>query len=639
MSLLLFLLALQLNGQTQFICKYPEKMYKQADVKYPGEKNIDVKYYSLDLSINTDAKILYGTVAIRFEITGDEVSEIFFDFDDNMKVDSIKTSFNSLPFEHNFDKIKLTKPGNFIKGVTYEAEIYYHGTPVPAGFGGFLFDSYKGSPWVWTLSEPYAASTWWPCKNDPSDKADSAQIRISVAKDLIAVSNGKLIADEFVSPGNRRFTWKTNYPIANYLIAVTVGEFNVYSDYFHYAQSDSMLVINYLLEQPNALIETYTNITLDMLDYFSEIFGEYPFLKEKYGHVEFGFSGGMEHQTITSLGSWGEGIIAHELAHQWFGNKITCADWHEIWLNEGFAQYSESLYREHAQGFEAYLERIAVDMNNALRAQGSVYATDISNARSIFDLYSTYAKGAVVLHMLRGVVGDAAFFKILKTYANDPELSYSNATTDNFKNIAESLYGEDLDWFFEEWIYGEKFPDYDYAYEIKDEGGSSKAFVRVIQYPTGEENRLFKMPVQLKFIGDDADTTVTAMIDSSDNNFEYRLNFSAKEMIFDPNNFVLKRSGEIPFNNKEAETYFLMQNYPNPFNGRTVITFSVAIEAKVKLEVFNLLGQKIAKLVDEELSPGLYVKEYAPRNISSGVLVYRLTANGVQLSKKMLYLK
>ncbi len=628
----------QLGG----ICKYPSTVYNIANVEYPGDENIDVLFYGLDLDIDTESKILYGKVTVNLKIVSNSVNEFFLDFEDNMRVDSVESSIKNFLFEHSVNKIVIKSSAELPVNGSLSVTIYYHGRPLRTGFGGFAFDSYGGSPWVWTLSEPYAASAWFPCKDNPADKADSAEIAVTVPKNLIAVSNGKLVGDEFIIPGKRKFIWKTRYPIANYLIAVTAGKFNTYSDYFKFNGSDSMKVINYVLEPFNDDIVKYTNLTLDALNYFSGIFGIYPFANEKYGHVEFGYGGGMEHQTITSLGAWGEGIIAHELAHQWFGDKITCANWSEIWLNEGFATYSEALYREHISGFTGYLDRIKIDMNRALSAEGTVYVQDISGIPSIFDLNRTYSKGAVILHMLRGVVGDSTFFRILKSYAQNPELSYSSATTEDFKNIAEAVYGKDLDWFFDEWIFGTKFPDYDYSYQIKNSGSGSDVVVSIIQNPAGEEKRLFKMPLQLKFSGGGKDTLVTVMIDKAENKFEFRFNFPVVEIIFDPNDFVLKRSGEVAWLNGKPKLFALNQNFPNPFNGRTAITFALAKRSNVKLEVFDVLGRRIITLADDEFFAGIYTKYFNPGSfytLSSGILFYRLTVNGNTSTRKMIFIK
>ncbi len=641
--LVLFFFPAFFSAQSDFVCKRAEALYKISNSKYPGDENIDVKYYELNLEIKPSQKLLLGSVKIAFIITKSGVDNISLDFDDNMHVDSVTANFNIDESLHNFDKIFINKTEPFDTGKKYEVVVSYHGTPVRTGFGGFVFDYHNGIPWVWTLSEPFASSTWWVCNDNPSDKADSAKIIITVPQDIFPVSNGKLISDELIKLGRRTVTWKTNYPISNYLISITAYDFDVIREYIELNATDTLEFSNYVLDSTVINYTPYIEMTKDILQYFSNIFGEYPFAKEKYGHVEFGYGGGMEHQTITSLGSWGEGIIAHELAHQWFGDKITCANWHEIWLNEGFAQYSESLYREHISGFEAYLDRIKNDMNRALSAQGSVYAEDISGIPSIFDLSRTYSKGAVVLHMLRGVVGDSTFFNILKSYATNPKLSYSSATTEDFKNIAESVYGNDLDWFFNEWIYGTKFPDYDYSYNLSYKGGKTIASVRVIQYPVGENKNLFVMPVQLRFTDGNRDTVVTAMIDKELNEFEYVFDFKVNEMIFDPNDYVLKRSGEIPWENNSNENFVLRQNYPNPFDERTAITFYLGRQSKIKLEVFNSLGQKIYSLADEELSPGFYIKYFdvnkLKTKLSSGVFIYRLIANGMTFAKKMVYIK
>ncbi|NJR31235.1 M1 family metallopeptidase [bacterium] len=195
---------------------------------------------------------------------------------------------------------------------------------------------------------------------------------------------------------------------------------------------------------PESLTNT-TKIALDktafMLDLFSQKFGLYPFIKEKYGHAQFGWGGGMEHQTCSSMGSFGETLMAHELAHQWFGDKITCKSWEHIWLNEGFASYGECLYTEAVSGKSGYDSYINSFMTSAKTASRTIYVQNINNINEIFNSARTYRKGAVVIHMLRGIVGDDKFFKILQNYMTSKN-AYGSATIEDFQTVAEQVHGQ-----------------------------------------------------------------------------------------------------------------------------------------------------------------------------------------------------
>ena len=270
---------------------------------------------------------------------------------------------------------------------------------------------------------------------------------------------------------------KILYPIAQYLISIAVTNYEKYVNYFHYSNNgvpDSMPITHYLYPGKLSSIKAQLDETPNMIKVFSERYGLYPFIKEKYGHAEFGWGGSMEHQTCTSMGvnTFKQYIISHELSHQWFGDKVTCKTWRDIWLNEGFANYSEAVYFEAIGGKTSYDNEITFEMKSAKKAVGSVYVQDISSAGNIFNYNRTYAKGECVLHMLRGVVGDSTFFHILRAYDSDPQLAYNSATTEDFKRVAENVSGMDLNYFFSEWIYGENYPKYTYNWSL-DEISSS----------------------------------------------------------------------------------------------------------------------------------------------------------------------
>ena len=338
--------------------------------------------------------------------------------------------------------------------------VYYHGIPGSSGFGSFTFSANSGTPLIYSLSEPYGASDWFPCKDTPADKADSSDQWITCSSDLYAVSNGKLIGIIDNGNGTKTFKWKNSYPIAQYLLSLAVTNYTVYTNYYKYSPVDSMPVVHHVYPETFPLAQAVLDKTPLMIKIYSDRFGQYPFLKEKYGHAQFGWGGGMEHQTCSSMGSFSEDLVSHELAHQWFGDKITCKNWHHIWLNEGFATYCTGLYYEAAYGPETYRSYMDSQMEVAKAAVGSIYVQDITNTNEIFNSARSYSKGSVVLHMLRGIVGDSVFFRILKSYIADSTLAYNVAITMDFQKVAEAVSGLSLDYFFNEWIYGENYPQY-----------------------------------------------------------------------------------------------------------------------------------------------------------------------------------
>ncbi len=439
-----------------------------SKINYPGDNSIDVRYYNLDLKLFPDENRIKGTTEIKLMSEVDSLDEFYLDFNQGMNVSGVRLNSETATYSHTQGKIVIQLERNYSDGEMISVEVDYDGNPEASGFGSFAFSSFLSDPVVWSLSEPYGASDWFPCKDTPADKADSSDVWITCAENLTGVSNGLLKETVVNGDGTKTYKWKNNYPIAQYLISIAVTDYDEYFDYYHYSETDSMLIANYIY--PGRIPQYKNNLdkTIPMIEIFSEKFGEYPFLKEKYGHAEFGWSGGMEHQTISSMGNFGEGVIAHELAHQWFGDKITCADWHHIWLNEGFATFSEGVFYENYYDKNRYNSFIVNEMNYARIARGSIYVENINSINEIFSPARSYAKGGIVLHMLRGVLGDELFFETLQNYLTDQELAYGVATTEDFQRVAEEVSGKDLEYFFNEWIYGENYPKYNFAWNYEE---------------------------------------------------------------------------------------------------------------------------------------------------------------------------
>ena len=312
---------------------------------------------------------------------------------------------------------------------------------------------------------PYGARDWWPCKQDLTDKADSIDVFVTHPRfydthEYKTASNGILVS-ETVTESNKTNHWKHGYPIPAYLIAFAVTNYSVYFDYAYEGTDNEFSIINYVYPESLADAQAQTAITADIMEIFGELFGMYPYADEKYGHAQFNWGGGMEHTTMSFMGSFGRSLIAHELAHQWFGDKITCGSWEDIWLNEGFATYLEALTRERIDGNEAFIawrENTVSDIT--AKSDGSVRCSDTTDVSRIFDWRLSYQKSAMVLHMLRYKLGDADFFSAVQNYMADPELAFGYARTIDLQNHLEAQSGIDLDEFFADWYVGEGHPSY-----------------------------------------------------------------------------------------------------------------------------------------------------------------------------------
>ncbi len=614
-----------------------------SKVLYPGDASIDVKYYKLDLTLTYSPNYLRGKVQVDAVPSVSSINSFFLDLSNSLSVDSVVWAGTTLSYTHQGDKLNIQMPQTYGIGNRFSVIVYYQGVPQSNGFGSIEFGLHSGNPAIWTLSEPYGARDWWPCKDNPDDKADSSQVNLTCADNLIAVSNGVLQTVNDNGNGTHTYYWFNKYPIANYLISMAITNYTVYTNYFHYAPNDSMPVTHYIYPENFGNVKSLLDKTVNMLQIFSEKYGLYPFIDQKYGHAEFGWGGGMEHQTITSLGTFNESIIAHELAHQWYGDMITCKNWHEIWLNEGFATYSEAVYFEalDESSYSSYIESL---MSYARSAKTSVYVDDISSVDAIFNYASTYAKGAIVLHMLRGITGDSTFFQIMRTYAADPSLRYNNASTSDFRNVAESVYGKDLGYFFNEWVYGKDYPKYRYSWNFNKTGTNQYEISMKLSQTPHNDPAFFTMPIDIKIHTASMDTIFTIFNDQSVQDFVFNVRGRPEYFSFDPGNKIMKEvqvtdSTDIT----KPKTFILEQNYPNPFNPSTTIQYEIPVTREgfvpVKLAVYNVLGQQVTVLVNGDKPAGIHKAELNMPGLASGIYYYTLTVPGFTTSKKMVVVK
>ena len=423
-------------------------------------------------------------------------------------------------------------------GDTFSIEIHYEGTPKRAGLSSFVFGEINGRSAVYNLSEPTFSSTWYPCNDLPDDKA-LADIYITNDSVYTSVSNGALVNEE-ITGGRKTFHWKILYPISTYLICLYSSVYVSFTDYYHSDISGDSLPLEYFLfpehlENGKKDFEEHPK----MMKFFSDTFGEYPFMKEKYGVAEFLWQlGAMEHQTITGIGSnfvsgrrFFTDIYVHELAHHWFGDAVGPKTWKDIWLNEGFATYCEALYDENKAG------------PNALRSTMlSKYSDNFSG--KLYDpgddLFSktVYDKGAWVLHMLRWEVGDSTFFKILRNYFE--MYKYKSASTDDFKNICEEVSGKNLTRFFDQWVYtGDDQIKLNINWKIESEQ-NNVITIRLDFSQLQEKYKEYHFPVELQFAdNNNRKESVRFYIDKTETTFYQKLKFIPQSIIADPDNWLL----------------------------------------------------------------------------------------------------
>lgn len=434
----------------------------QAITAVPGTENYDLFYVHLDLNVERTSNHIRGKAASHARVTAPQITEYVTELHATNDVDSVKINGQNTTFSRMGHILQIQLPQTLTQGQTFIAEVWYNGNPPNSGFFNGISNDVSpswGAQVTWTLSEPYAARDWWPAKQDLRDKIDSVRIWITTDSSNKAGSNGLI---ENITPlpfSKHRYEWFHKHPIAYYLISLAVAEYNEYSFNVNIGGGITIPVINYIYNNPTLLPFFQPDIdeTASMLQFFSQNYGPYPFANEKYGHCMAPFSGGMEHQTMTTQGSFNRNLTAHELAHQWFGDHVTCASWKDIWVNEGFASYSEYLYAN------SISSALALQwMNNAHQSvlsapDGSVYVDDTTSDSRIFSSRLTYHKGGAIIHSLRAIINnDSLFFSGIQQFLL--QFGQSNAYGSDVQQVLEQVSSINLQTFFSEWYYGEGYP-------------------------------------------------------------------------------------------------------------------------------------------------------------------------------------
>ncbi len=605
-----------------------------------NQTKYDVSYYKLDFEVDATGHNIDGYTQVDLSVTDGPLSQIDLNFYNNMHVTSVFSGDTALTYVHDSNILTITLNQAYETGSKISLKIYYNGNPSWSGSGAFRFSTYSGKPHFWTLSEPYGAREWFPCKDIPEDKADSAAIVVTTDESILVASNGLLISQS-TQNGKATFHWKESYPITTYLISIAGYAYTHYSDQYETLNGSIMPIEFYVY--PDHYSDSYFRSqyakTKDMIHSFALKFGEYPFVNEKYGHAEFLGGGGMEHQTLTSLDGYGEDLISHELGHQWWGDMITCKNFHHIWLNEGFATYCEALWIEDEYGTDSYHSNMD---DNIYKGGGTIYVQDDTDENAIFDWDLSYRKASYVLHMLRHIVGEETFFQILQTYYAENNLQYNVAVTEDFQEVCETVSGMKLDKFFQQWIYGEYYPSYQYSWSSTQSEGSYQINLNIdqVQSNTG----FFWSPIDVKIDFGSSDTTLVVWDSLETQSFELYIDQEPQGVELDPDNWILRDVEQVAAIVGETKAftpnqYMLYQNYPNPFNPGTVISYVLPKAENVTLSVFNALGQKVKTLVSGKKGAGKHSVTFDATGLVSGVYIYRLTAGKYSQTKKMILLQ
>ncbi len=554
----------------------PELKSGYSPLKHPSLLQFDVKWYNIELEATNTSNFIKGFTQVYLESKNTDFDTITLELSNSLEIDSILINSSKNNFDFDNDLISIPLETSLTPGEKAMVTIYYSGTPLTNDtMDGLYFknDPNTGMPVTYTLTEPFSAKMWFPCKQVLADKADSVRVSIITDNNLKVGSNGLLKEIVDIDENRVKYVWQSNYPTAYYLISFSVSDYTEYSIYAHPSNSDdSILIQNYIYNVTNQLENNKSNLdaTADILEYFSEIFTLYPFYKEKYGHCQAAFGGGMEHQTMTTIIDFRFFLVAHELAHQWFGDNVTCATWQDIWVNEGFASYSEYLAIEKLLTPADAKNWIKSNNYYASNAwEGSIYIPfeEVNEEDRIFDYSLSYKKGAAILHMLRFELNnDNLFFDILREYQTN--FKDSVAVGDDFMNIVNELSGKDYTYFFDQWYYGEGYP----IYEINWMQENDTLYIYSKQTSSASTSQFYKSSLEFEINYSDNKDTIRILQDEANKVFTFYAPKQITSLDFDPNLWLLKEvSSESNLDQQLLpETYFTA--YPNPVKDELIIT-------------------------------------------------------------------
>lgn len=538
-------------GNDTVICKHFPKGQNPNSVKSvinpnPLELKYDVSYYKLDIEAYDTSNLFTGYAMVGAKVVANTLDTFSIELSHKLVIDSVL--FNNIlhPYTHINDLVQIPLISSLVKDDNFLFTLYYHTPPdyTSIYYGSFMALNYGNFPVAYSFSEPYFAHEWMPCKQELEDKADSLDIFITTNSDRKVAGPGTLTT--IVLPdGKSRFEWRLRVKTAYYLIFFAISD---YQEYNIYAKPDSLpgdsiLIQNYVYNYPNCLESNKNTIDLTpgMIEWLSNQYGLFPFYHEKYGHYMWystSFSG-MEHITMTGMRSFGYDLISHELAHSWFGDNVTCATWQDIWVNEGFATYTQYLVRQALiSQANADAQMIAYQDYAMSSPGGSVFVPEsgITSFGRIFSTRLTYRKGGALLHMIRfEMQNDSLFFKTLYKYQE--RFKDSVATGLDFKAVCDEVSEVDFTDFFNQWYFGEGYP----IYKLNWWQNQDTIFLNPIQTTSTSITPLFKMLMEYRINYLGGDTIIKRWQKTNDTLYAIYLPQKVTSIDIDPNNWVLNK--------------------------------------------------------------------------------------------------
>jgi aminopeptidase N len=548
----------------------------------------DVKFYNIDLTVDNQSTQIAGNTSLIVELLSDNIDTLVLELTDHAIIDSIRINKLSAVYSHKNDLIQIPENSGMKKGQLIDILVFYKIPEIHGIWKNGIFNALntKGSPVTYSLSESFEAKSWFPCKQDLNDKADSASVSITVPDTLMAGSNGILRQIIKLPNGKAKYVWKTGYPIDYYLISFSVANYMDYSFKASTVNGDSITVQNYIYKDSSAFkeIKKDIDITADLIQLFSSKFGNYPFSNEKYGHCQAPIGGGMENQTMTTLDNFNFNLVSHELSHQWFGDLVTCGSWQDIWLNEGFASYCEVIALENLKSKNDYTDRLN-RAHTSVKSQpdGAVFieADKATDESRIFDNRLTYEKGLSIIHMIRYELNnDDLFYSILSSYLE--KYSNSTATASDFKNLLSERSQINFNQFFTQWYYGEGYPILNFKWEQKYD----TLFIKVEQTASAPaKTQFFNLTIDLKLEYYGGDTLLRLKQDTASESYAIPFTQILYKITADPDEWILAKINSVQ--------RILPSNIHGHFN-----VFPNPTHDNAYVENYNLSGNYSLKIYD-----------------------------------------
>ena len=535
-----------------FILFTTSAKFSSASYKPSIQRNYDTQHIKIELNFDQKEKSISGSATIAVVPLNNDLSSLEFHARDMEIRDVLLTDQVELAFLADSETVAIALPRTYSTQDTVTIVITYYAQPTAGFYFNEPLTENPQRPYqIYSHSEPIYARCWFPCYDEPDDKLTS-EIIATVSDNFYLLSNGKLLSvDHNRKYRTKTFHWLQDKPHSTYLISIVAGEYNEILD----KNSDIPLSYYVYKDQVEIAFNSFGK-TPKIMEFFQDLFG-YPYPWDKYAQIVIADyqAAGMEHTSATSLYDrtihddrahldvTSDDLVAHELAHQWFGNLVTCKEWGHIWLNEGFATYAEILFKEFDSGTDEadyaiyqdqkfYLEMVDPKFYQPIVFENFLHPEEMFS-------YIEYQKAGMVLHMLRYVIGDSLFFTSLKTYLN--RFAFQSVVTSDFQQVVEEIGEKKLDWFFDQWLYQGGHPKFVITSKWEPESIEVYLYVRQIQLDSlGLVPEVFRMPIEVEIIGDTKRINRKIYLKAREDTFKFTFDHRPELIRFDTENWILK---------------------------------------------------------------------------------------------------